>query len=195
MIKEILFIRHTSVKYPRGYCYGFSDIDVSDTFEEECEKLKKRIQSFKPTKVISSPLKRCKLLAEKVFENSKIHTNNNLKELNYGDWENLTWESIGVPEKGDWMYKYPSKKTPNGESFEDMKIRVCKVFENELTKFDDQKIAIVCHGGVIKAILSHILKIPLESTINFKVHYTGTIKLIKENNKWKLAHLDSALSN
>lgn len=195
MIKEILFIRHTSVKYPRGYCYGFSDIDVSNTFDQECEKLKNRIQSFQPTKVISSPLKRCKLLAERVFNNATIYTNNNLKELNYGDWENLTWESIGVPEKGDWMYKYPSKKTPNGESFEDMKTRVCEVFENELTKIDDQKIVVVCHGGVIRAILSHILKIPLESTINFKVHYTGTIKLVYENNKWKLAHLDSALSN
>ena len=107
------------MEYPRGYCYGFSDIDVSEKFKIEAKKLKTRIDFFSPSKVISSPLKRCSLLAHELFDASIITTNENLKELNYGDWENKTWESIGVPEKGNWMYLNPSTKTPNGESFEE----------------------------------------------------------------------------
>ena len=44
--QEILLIRHTSVAYPRGFCYGDLDIDVSTDFNTEAAWLKNQIKDF-----------------------------------------------------------------------------------------------------------------------------------------------------
>ena len=68
MEKEIILIRHSSLAVPRGVCYGHSDIDVSDNFFKEASWLKRQLEGYQPNIVLSSPLKRCKKLADFLFD-------------------------------------------------------------------------------------------------------------------------------
>lgn len=188
--QEILLVRHTSVEFPRGYCYGDLDIDVSKNFNQEASWLKNKIEDFTPDLVLSSPLKRCTQLCSYVFKN--CNTDPRLKEFNYGEWEGKTWLDIGVNENSDWIFHHPKTPTPNGESFEDLQNRVVELFK-ELEQIDAKKIAIFCHGGVIRALISHVLGLNLSRTKALKIFYVAQVKFQKEDNFWRLSFLDSGI--
>ena len=189
MAKEIVFIRHSSLAVPRGICYGFSDIDVSNNFSTEAKWLKFNLTSFIPQLVVTSPLKRCLKLSKEVF-NKPIKLEVNLKEVNYGNWEGKSWEDISVEGGNLWMYNNVNNCPPNGESFLQLKNRVSYVVD-ELIESKEDKLAVVCHGGVIRSALSHLLNIPLENTRSFDIHYVGFVKFLKTNEGWKLVELNS----
>jgi alpha-ribazole phosphatase len=184
--QEILLIRHSSVEHPRGFCYGELDVDVSNSFEKESTGLKNKLQNYHPDKVYSSPLQRCTKLTKVLFDGYR--TDDRLKELNYGEWEGLTWEQINVPENSNWIFYHPEKVLKNGESFEIQKARVVEFFK-EVEQTNDKKIALVVHGGVIRSLISHLLGITLLATKSFKIHYVAQVKFVKENDKWRMSGL------
>lgn len=189
MAKEIVFIRHSSLAVPRGVCYGFSNIDVSHNFFNEAKNLQFNLTGFQPDVVISSPLQRCVKLAVHTFDVEPA-INQNLKEVNYGDWEGKTWAEINTEGDNLWMYANTNNQPPNGESFAELKQRVVKELEN-IAKRPEDKIAVVCHGGVIRSVLSHWLNTPLEKTRAYHIHYTGYAKFINTKEGWRLNELNS----
>lgn len=184
--KKIVLIRHTSVAPGRGQCYGHLDVEVSSNFHEEARWLKSHLEKQNFDRILSSPLKRCKLLCEEFFKD--YQTDDRLKELNYGDWEGLTWEQINIPENSDWLYLKSNESAPNGESFEDLQMRVAEVFE-ELQQLEGKTI-IFCHGGVIRAFLSLVTGLPLPLTKSIKVHYCAQITLSFEGGIWRVSGLN-----
>jgi alpha-ribazole phosphatase len=187
--KEIVFIRHSSLAVPRGMCYGFSNIDVSHEFSLESDWLKSALGGFDPQLVITSPLQRCLKLSVEVFD-APITVEENLKEVNYGNWEGKTWGEINVEGDNLWMYKNVNNCPPNGESFSELKSRVVKVLDKILdTELD--RVAVVCHGGVIRSVLSHLLSTPLDKTRSFHIHYVGFVKFVKTDEGYRLAELNS----
>ena len=189
MAQEIVFIRHSSLAVPRGMCYGFSDIDVSPNFSIEAEWLKLKLASFEPQIVISSPLKRCFKLSEEVF-NKPVKLENDLREVNYGTWEGRMWEDIDVEDNNLWMYKNINNCPPNGESFSQLQTRVINVL-NKVKALEQDRVAVVCHGGVIRSLLAHLLSTPLENTRIFDIHYVGFVKFVKNNEGWRLTELNA----
>lgn len=189
MAKEIVFIRHSSLAVPRGVCYGFSNIDVSFNFSFEADWLRNEMAHYEPDVVFSSPLQRCVKLGVEVFDAS-LKIREGLKEVNYGDWEGKTWEDINIAGDNLWMYQNINNCPPNGESFNDLKNRVSSVLE-ELMNLKEEKIAVVCHGGVIRSVLSLLLKTPLENTRSYHIHYVGFVKFINTDEGWRLNDLNS----
>jgi alpha-ribazole phosphatase len=189
MVKEIVLIRHSSLLIPRGVCYGVSDIGVSENFGFEIQNLKYRLGDFKPDLVVSSPLKRCVKLALSTFNVDPLIFKD-LKELDYGDWERKRWKDINIPGSNLWMYENINNQPPNGESFRMLQNRVVETLEALLT-FSEEKLAVVCHGGVIRSVLSYFLRTPLEYTRKYHIHYTGFVRFIKTNEGWRLSELNS----
>lgn len=170
---EIVLIRHTKVA-SNGVCYGFSDVDVADSFEIEKNEILLK-NDFSGIKVISSPLNRCTKLASKISESYK--TDHRLKELNFGDWEMQKWDEISDPEFDTWMNNYINYKCPNGESLLDMKSRV-EEFYLELISSDLEKVVIVTHAGVIRLFYHLIKGVPLDQIFNLKIGYGDTLTFL-----------------
>lgn len=191
MTSEIVMIRHTSVDVPRGHCYGHYDVGVSAQFDKEAQLLKQRLQNFNPDKVWSSPLTRCTSLAKAVYATPQ--TDDRLKELNYGAWENKRWSEINVKEDADWIYEKPSIAPPKGESFLELQQRTVEFFKENFEKPKNEKVAIFAHGGVLRSILAYHLKMPLSATKSLKIFYTGHAKLLFEHSRWKLEELHSGI--
>ena len=97
---NLFAIRHTSVAVEPGICYGQTDVPVADSFIVEKEKLAAQLYNVEFDKIYSSPLSRCKLLAENLFQKEQIVFDERLKELNFGDWELKTWDAIYSDSKG-----------------------------------------------------------------------------------------------
>ncbi len=161
---KIFAIRHTQVAVDSGVCYGQSDVPVAGSFEEEKNKTLAELRRILPVdKVFSSPLTRCKLLAEALFPGTEINFDNRLKELSFGDWEMKTWDEIYRSSEGKtWMDNYRLLPTLNGESYSEMKNRI-EIFLDDLKKAEYAKVAVVTHAGVIRIIKSLVENQPLET--------------------------------
>jgi len=172
---EIYLIRHTTPKVEKGICYGQADLDITETFLEEVEAIKPHLPS-EGLKIYSSPLQRCKKLADALFDGLDIDIHDDLMELNCGQWELLPWNDIPKEEIQPWMDDFVNVPVPKGESYVDLQNRVVNRF-NEIVRKQESAV-IVAHGGVLRSILSHITSTPLKESFDaFTLHYGCVVKI------------------
>ena len=157
------------------------DLDITETFLEEVEAIKPHLPS-EGVKVYSSPLQRCKKLADALFEGLDIDIHDDLMELNCGQWELLPWNDIPKEEIQPWMDDFVNVRVPQGESYVDLHDRVVNRF-NEIVEKQESAV-IVAHGGVLRSILSHITSTPLKESFDaFTLHYGCVVKInVTEDN-------------
>lgn len=172
---EIYLIRHTTPKVEKGICYGQADLDITETFLEEVEAIKPHLPK-EGVKVYSSPLQRCKKLADALFADFNIDVHEDLMELNCGQWELLPWNDIPKDEIQPWMDDFVNVRVPQGESYVDLHNRVVNRFNAIVAK--QESAVIVAHGGVLRSILSHITATPLKESFDaFTLHYGCVVKI------------------
>ncbi|NER11980.1 alpha-ribazole phosphatase [Leptobacterium flavescens] len=174
---EIYLIRHTTPRIEKGTCYGQADLELEETFKQEAGDVLSRITMSPDNLIYSSPLKRCYKLAEKI--GSTIITDKRLMELNFGEWELKNWDAINKKELDKWMTDFVDEIVPGGESYTQLASRSIS-FLNEVMQKQDTNVIIVTHAGVIRALLSHILRIELKDSFQIKLTYGDVIKLKKE---------------
>jgi alpha-ribazole phosphatase len=172
---EIYLIRHTTPLVENGICYGWADLDVAENFLQEAKIIKQYLPDSIQN-IYSSPLQRCKKLAEELFANANISYQHNLKEINCGQWEMQKWDDIPKHEIDPWMNDFVNVVIPDGESYIDLYARVITQF-NEIVNHKNNA-AIVAHGGVIRSILSYITNTALIDSFNvFALHYGCVVKI------------------
>lgn len=182
---RIYLLRHTSLSIEPDIFYGQSDIDVSDNFENEVKKIKHKISKLnidgEKIKIISSPLTRCKKLANALFSDFSVEER--IKELNFGDWENKNIKQIPKDQLESWKNNIMSFKIPNGESNNEFYQRV-KRFCDEVIKINHD-IFIIAHAGSINCIISYLAKIPFDKLVieNWKKISYGSISLLNKKEK------------
>ncbi|MCI6160473.1 MAG: alpha-ribazole phosphatase [Prevotella sp.] len=146
---EIIMVRHTSVGVPKGMCYGWSDVPVAETFEQEAAETLRNLEGMTFDKVFSSPLTRAKKLAAFCGHPHPV-LDDRLKEMDMGDWEMRMYDDIERedPAIKKWYEDYMHLAATNGESFPVVYKRVAGFLE-ELRKQPYQKVAVFAHGGVL----------------------------------------------
>ena len=72
--------------------------------------------------VFSSPLQRCRLLAEKL-PHEKLQIADDLMEINFGDWELKYWDEIPINDSLKWTEDFINTAPPNGENLLSMQKR------------------------------------------------------------------------
>lgn len=170
---EIYLIRHTTPELTQGLIYGQMEVELAATFEEEVATILTKLPNDLDA-VYSSPSTRCMKLADRLGQN--IHMDFRLMELNFGEWEGMTWDTVNQDELNKWMDDFVHEAVPGGESMLQMNERVMN-FWQELTARPAKKVALVTHGGVIRLLLAHVGKMELSSIFNIKVEYGEVIEL------------------
>lgn len=172
---EIIFVRHTTPDIKKGVCYGQSDLNVTDTFLEEIKPILKEVPiNCANTTYYSSPLLRCKKLAEKLADT--IIFDDRLKELDFGDWELQNWNDIHKKDLEVWMNDFVTVPAKNGESYIDLHKRTTDFF-TEITKQNKERVVIVTHAGVIRSLHAFINNILLKKSFDLKLAYGQVLKI------------------
>lgn len=145
---EIILVRHTSVAVAKGTCYGWTDVALSDTFEQEATLTRTALLAYAPfDAAYSSPLSRATRLASFCgFENATIDPR--LREMHMGDWEMQRFDEITDENLQRWYADYMNVPTTNGEGFPDIYARVSS-FLNMLKTQTHRRVVVFAHGGVL----------------------------------------------
>lgn len=139
--------------------------------------------------IITSSLSSCREFAEVIAQEEEIdlEVNNQLIEIDFGDWEDKTLDAIMKEDGGllnSWWESPAQVTPPNGEDFHDFRSRVLKAFKEILREYKGKNILIITHSGVIRIILMNILGMQDESMFRLSVDYASFSKVRIEHNEF-----------
>lgn len=166
---ELYLVRHIKPDFPEGTNYGQTDVPLPSGHQT----LHNAIIELLPQgydAVYSSPLTRCKLLAEAITTGHI--TDDRLMELHFGDWEGRKWDDINREELDAWMADYINLAPPNGESLQTLVNRF-EAFTRDLQSRQHQKVVIITHAGIIRSAMYLLNGMPLDQVMMEKVDYGG----------------------
>ena len=127
-------------------------------------------------RIVSSPLRRCREFAQELADSSglPLRIDEGWREMSFGDWEGQLRDEL-FQREGERIaafYKDPENcAPPNGESAGQLQQRVVEAYQRALDESSGERVLIVTHGGVIRALLTHVLSMPLPRMFTLDVPY------------------------
>jgi len=141
MIQITYFVHGTTTDNQKEISSGWHDTGLSELGMEQSIKLRDQIKDKKFDMVFCSDLKRARESARLTFKNTvDIVQDGRLRECNYGKY-NAQPSAIVEPMQEKMIYD----RFPDGESYEDVKIRIADFLGFLREGFDGKDIAIVAH--------------------------------------------------
>ena len=157
---KLHLIRHglTQGNLDGRYIGSGTDLPLCAEGRAQLEELKAKFQYPDVPLVFCSPMLRAQQTAEVLFPNAKLTILQDLREMNFGKFENRPiTELVKDPEFAQWMD--PTSRT-NPDGAEDRKafydrtnVMLMKLFEYQLRTHTEEA-ACITHGGVIMSMLS-----------------------------------------
>ena len=189
---NIYLIRHTLPNVLPGICYGQADLELADSFAAELQSIQAKLAHITSPVLVSSPLRRCSILAESLaqhFDTPVVNKDVRLMELNFGDWELKRWADIPQGVLSEWSDTHIRQAPPNGESYVELHARV-KEFFVELTSKQHEHVLVFTHAGVIRALVAEISGMPLTAAANIQVDYGSVTHVVVENGVTRLERVN-----
>ncbi|CAH2212323.1 histidine phosphatase family protein [Tepidibacter aestuarii] len=172
---KFIFIRHgLTLDNESMKLSGFIDSKLSDTGKDQAKKTSIRLKVEKIDLIYSSPLRRAVNTAKEIsrIKNVEINICEEFKEMNFGDFEGLTFNEIESNHKEEYerlkseSFEY---NFPNGENMIGFHDRISKKIDDIIKEQDGKTVLIVSHAGVIRACLSHLISKDHTYHWNFKI--------------------------
>ena len=148
----VILVRHTRPAVPEGVCYGVTDLGLASTFDDEAAAV---LAALPPVeRLVSSPLQRCRRLAERIGAARGIAPvfDERLKEFDFGAWECVRWDDIPRSELDEWAADFFHARPHGGESVRMLHERVGAAIADY--RRSGAFHVVVTHAGVIKAALA-----------------------------------------
>lgn len=156
---KIYVIRHGETEQGRNKIIANLNEPLNENGIQQAINVGKELKKLNLSKIYCSPIQRAKqtLNLFNLDKNIPIEIEDRLKERDMGIYENVAFEKL------DWdvFWNYNSQtKYPGVESMKDVYLRI-KDFLDELKKvYKNEKILLVTHGGISRAIYWYFNKIP-----------------------------------
>ncbi len=175
MPTNLVLVRHGETEWNRSSRYqGVMDIELNRKGKTQAEKLYNYLKKEEFDAIYSSTLKRAYHTIKDIadYQNKDVITIADLMEINFGDWEGLTFSEIeeDYPELAEkWATDPTCCKPPEGEHIKEVEERVGKTIDRIIDKNADNKILIATHGGVVRIIIAYLLELPLSRIFSIEV--------------------------
>lgn len=149
---------------------------------QQAEQLAERLRDISIQALCTSPLERAQETAQPLAlkRSLSVRIVSEINELDYGDWQGCSLEEL-VPDP--YWVKYNQYRgryrIPGGESLAEVQLRMGQGIERLRAEYQGEgAIILISHGDPIKALLAHILGIPLDFIARFEV-YPGSVSIIE----------------
>ena len=180
---HLLLIRHAEVEASyQGVFGGRIDMDLSPRGHDQAATLAKYLEAKPLNAIYASPMKRVQQTLAPFLGNGapKPVILPDLREVDFGDWTGLRWDQVqekfGVS-AFSWLDHLECGGIANAECGETFRDRVEPCLDRILADHASEQVAIFCHGGVIRMVLSILLRWPLSSMAMFEIEYASLTQI------------------
>lgn len=162
-VTTFTLLRHGKVAGPSAL-YGHTDIALSEAGNSETAAAIAKVHGQLPIHtLVSSPLIRCAAAAHAFAQaqHLPLQLEPELKEMHFGQWDGIAFDQLNDNwQQLEAFWHSPSViAPPDGETLEIFAQRVIQCWEWLAKNNAGKHQLIICHGGVIRIILAHILQI------------------------------------
>jgi broad specificity phosphatase PhoE len=193
---RLLLIRHAEVEARyQGVFGGRIDMDLSPRGHEQAAALAKYLHQQPLNAIYASPMRRVQQTLAPLLVNGapKPIILPDLREVDFGDWTGLAWEDVhtkfGISAFA-WLEQLECDGIANAECSETLQDRVEPCLRQILAAHAGQQVAVFCHGGIIRVLLSILLRWPLARMGAFEIEYASLTHVVVRPQKAELQLLN-----
>ena len=171
-VHRILFMRHPeSVANTQRFFSGRRDVELTEHGVEQREHAVRALVAFHPDRIWTSPLSRCKDMAQMAATELGIpcEVKDDLAEMDFGILESKRFaDAEEILKPYGLTFPWASDKNghsipaPEAESYEQVRSR-CRNILNELSSLSGRTVCI-SHGGYLRSMMAEIFGIPGSSS-------------------------------
>ena len=169
----LLIARHGETEWnAAGRIQGHTDIGLSSNGADQARSLGKRLSGLSIDAAYSSDLRRTSETARLVLGERDIALIETpmLREYHKGEFEGMTLSEIEAQfpdEYPKYLEKNLDYAPKGGESTRTVSVRIAQIISEITSNHLDHTVLIVSHGGVLRAAMVSLLRMPLEGNWSF----------------------------
>lgn len=182
---KFILVRHGETQWNISRKFGgHTDIPLNEIGIKQAKAAGKKLKKENIDKVYCSDLSRAVSTLEAIMHHHDlpITYKKELREMNFGKWEGLTYDEIlkGYPKEADrWVKDYTNVACLEGESLQMFYDRISKAFDVIKSEAQPQDtVLIVAHSGVVKGILTREIIGSVDGFWKFKID-NGSITVLE----------------
>jgi broad specificity phosphatase PhoE len=192
----LYLVRHGEVEtsYHRKFG-GRIDMNLSEEGRRQSEVLAGHLKRVTFDAIYASPMKRVQQTLAPLLAHvsSAPVIMDDLREVDFGCWTGLGWDEVLEQyncRAVDWLHHLEEASIRDAECGKTFRARVEPCLNRILTEHPGQTVAVYCHGGVIRMILSILLQLPLKKMALFEVDYASLSRVDYHPQKTELQLLN-----
>jgi broad specificity phosphatase PhoE len=178
-LTRLYLLRHGEVEpaYQRVFG-GRIDMNLSPGGQEQARALAEYLQNIPLHAVYASPMQRVRQTLAPYTEltGRPVEFVEGFREVDFGDWTGLSFAAVleryGVTAY-TWLDQLTSGQMPNAESAAAFRHRLEAPLRQIQQRHAGQSVAVFCHGGVVRGLLSILCDLPLHKMARFEVDYAS----------------------
>lgn len=173
---QVDLLRHGVTQAGQAYI-GSSDSLLTDDGWHQMEQTLSKSQDW--DLVVSSPLQRCRLFAESYAKQQglELQVEPAFREYHFGIMEGKTAQQVIDQHPGvlEAFWQDPVNcAPPQAETLADFQTRILAGASNLLRQCAGKRVLLICHGGVIRALLCHLDRKPISQLLQYPAAH-GTL--------------------
>ena len=172
-------IRHLEPRGARGICYGRRDLPCDErTLTSGAAALRARLpeELLRDSPIFTSPLLRCRALAQALAAPRTPSIADELIELDFGSWEGIRWDALPRDEMDAWAHDVWRYRPGGGESaamVEERWRRWCA----RVAPLGVESVIAVTHAGVIRAALAASGALPRDEAASASIAFGSSYRV------------------
>ena len=190
MPKTLYFVRHGQSDWnAEGRVQGQWESVLTDLGIAQAQANGAALAKLGVTKIYASPLKRTRQTAAAIADatGNAVTFDARLKEWDSGDWSGHLYEDVRARWPEEWaawrqdMWHY---RPPGCENFVDLFNRGGAFLKTVLGEPPDQKIAVVSHGFIMRAMIAYLINLSPEDALRIATENDVFFRFTKKTDAW-----------
>jgi broad specificity phosphatase PhoE len=183
----VFLLRHGETAWNKlGRVMGRTQVPLGADGVQQIQKIAPLVAALELDAIYTSPLRRAVQTAKVVAAGTKLPVckSEGLNEIAFGDWAGRYFDELIDNELYRRFIKSPAATLlPGGETITDVQRRGLKVIHEAAQKVPGGRFLFVSHGDVIRAILCHYMKLPLNEYRRLRVD-NGSLSALQTDRRW-----------
>lgn len=184
MKTRLIFVRHAEAEGNLNRLFhGWYDSKITEKGHKQAKRVSERLADIPIDIIYSSSLTRTLQTAQYIADIKQlpIIRTDKMKEINGGDWEDKSWETIPTlypQENYTWENEPHLHQMPNGENMQEFYDRLIKEVKNIISNNTGKNVCIVTHGTALRALLCGFYGATLEHMKNIYWHDNTSVTIV-----------------
>ena len=189
---ELIAVRHGETDFnAERRMQGHLDVPLSETGRVQAQAAAARLADESIDKIYSSDLQRALETARIIHDGREIElvTDLRLREFHMGTFQGMTLSEAREKHGDAWERFFihdADFALPGGQSRNQKQVEIASFMEEVVRSQAGGRMLVVTHGGILIAMLRHVLGIPASHYFRVSIENTGIQRFRYKNATWQL---------